>query len=136
MIAQLRAVSKSYARPEGGEPSRVLVAADLALAPGEVVAVVGVSGSGKTTLLNLLGCLDAPDSGAVVIDGQDVAGLSDAARAGLRARRIGFVFQQHRLLPQCSAWENVLVPTLAPGAPSGDATERARSLLIAVGLDE
>ncbi len=109
---------------------------DLALAPAEAVAIVGPSGSGKTTLLNLLGCLDVPDSGAVLVDGHDVASLSDDARAALRARRLGFVFQQHRLLPQCSAWENVLVPTLAPGADTAGAPDRARALLSAVGLDD
>ena len=136
MIARLDQVSKSYPRPEGGEPSQVLRHVDFTLAPGEVVAVVGPSGSGKTTLLNLIGCLDRPDSGRVTVDGRDVATLSDDERASLRATTLGFVFQQHRLLPQCSAWENVLVPTLAPGADVAGATDRAAALLTAVGLED
>ncbi|MBN2023566.1 MAG: ABC transporter ATP-binding protein [Pirellulales bacterium] len=116
------------------EPLVVLRGVSLSLEPGQNVAVVGPSGSGKSTLLNVLGTLEPPSAGRVAIDGQDVAALNEAALAALRARKIGFVFQDHHLLPQCSVLENVLVPTLAAGRTTPDDVQRARELLDRVGL--
>ena len=136
-ILEAQHLCKTFHKPHAeAEGVAAVRGVDLAVESGEFVAITGASGSGKSTLLHMLGGITRPSSGRVLLEGVDLAGLDDDALALVRRRRIGFVFQQHRLLPQCSAWENVLVPTLAPGAPSGDATERARSLLIAVGLDD
>ncbi|MEO5959429.1 MAG: ABC transporter ATP-binding protein [Opitutaceae bacterium] len=127
-------VSKSYDSPAG--PVAVLRELDLKVAAGESVAIVGPSGSGKTTLLNLLGALDRPTSGSIAIDGNPLTGLDATAAARFRNRSIGFIFQLHYLLPQCSVLENVLVPRLAGGWAEGIAATRARaeSLLEQVGL--
>ena len=136
-LAELRAVRKSYASAEGGGELVVFERLDLCLERGESVAIVGPSGSGKSTLLNLIGGLDRPTSGSVLFDGQDIGGLSEDALAHLRNERVGFVFQAHHLLPQCTALENVLVPTLAGSGGSSAASEaRARELLDRVGLGE
>lgn len=134
---ELRHVTKEYPEAEGGPPRRVLDDLSLTLQSGETLAVVGPSGCGKSTLLNLMGLLDVPTSGEVLLAGRAVAGLSERRRAELRARHLGFIFQLHHLLPQCSALENVLVPTLAlrrSRAERGDDQERAVSLLKRVGL--
>jgi putative ABC transport system ATP-binding protein len=108
---------------------------DLLIEPREVVAIVGPSGSGKTTLLGLLAGLDLPSSGTVVLDGHDLSGLDEDARALLRARSIGFVFQTFQLIPTLTALENVRVPLdLRPGGAGPDARARARDLLARVGL--
>jgi len=102
---------------------------------GGAAAIQGASGCGKSTLLNLIGALDRPTSGRVLLDGESLTELDDDARSRLRARKIGFVFQEHHLLPQCSAIENVLVPTLALGpAARPESVARADSLLARVGL--
>jgi ABC-type lipoprotein export system ATPase subunit len=133
-LLELREVSKSYAQPSA---VRVLAGVNLRLDAGQSLAVVGVSGSGKSTLLNLIGALDQPTSGRVLIDGDDLAEMSEKELAGLRNRRIGFVFQMHHLLPQCTALENVVVPTLAAKAAGGsDVQDRALELLVRVGLGE
>jgi lipoprotein-releasing system ATP-binding protein len=107
----------------------------LELTPGEALAVLGPSGSGKSTLLHLVGTLDRPTSGSITLDGQDPFALGDKDLARFRNRTIGFVFQDHHLLPQCSVLENVLVPTLADRANDRAALgERARALLDRVGL--
>ncbi len=129
-------ISKSYASPAGPVP--VLQELDLKVGAGETVAIVGHSGSGKTTLLNLLGALDQPTSGAITICGMALGGLDPAAAARFRNRSIGFIFQLHYLLPQCTVLENVLVPRLAGGWEEDTATTRARaeSLLEQVGLQD
>lgn len=133
-LIELRGVSKSY---PGVQLLSILREADLSVARGESVAIVGPSGSGKTTILNLLGTLDMPDAGLLRFGGQDLTRLSNRELAEFRNRQIGFVFQQHHLLPQCSVWENVLLPTLAyPASNSSDGDERARRLLNRVGLGE
>jgi len=134
-IADLQNVSKSYG--ETGSPGEieVLGGVDFVLEKGEAVAVVGPSGCGKSTLLNILGTLDLATGGEVSLFGQQVSGLGDAELAVLRARHIGFVFQMHHLLPQCSVLENVLVPTMALPAGEGGDEARARALLERVGLD-
>jgi len=133
-------VSKHYAAPAGGPGSDVLRGVNLQVDRGQCLAVVGPSGSGKSTLLNLIGALDRPSSGRVLLDGADLADLSDAELAALRNRKIGFVFQLHHLLPQCTVLENVLLPTLAwTGDPPADAPApetRARRLLERVGLTD
>jgi len=112
MILELSSVSKRYAAPDDATID-VLRGLDLSVAAGESVAIVGPSGSGKSTLLNLIAGLDTPTSGVVRLDGLDVAAMDERQTAQLRRDRIGFVFQQHHLLPQCTALENVLIPTLA-----------------------
>ena len=130
-------VVKDYPEDESGATRRVIDHLSLELAQGELLAVVGPSGCGKSTLLNLMGLLDEPTSGEVRLAGQPVAGLAENDRARLRATHIGFVFQLHHLLPQCTALENVLVPTLAlqrPRSARNELAERARQLLSRVGL--
>jgi predicted ABC-type transport system involved in lysophospholipase L1 biosynthesis ATPase subunit len=136
---ELRDVHKAFRSPDGSREIPVLNGVSLSVGPGETVAVVGPSGSGKSTLLSLMGALDVPDRGSVLLDGADLAAMDDRERSLARSRHIGFVFQSHRLLPQCSAWENVLVPTIpvrrAGGAEGGEpADARARRLLERVGL--
>jgi putative ABC transport system ATP-binding protein len=108
---------------------------DLTLDRGEFVVVQGPSGSGKTTLINLLGLLDRPDGGEVLLDGRPVAGMSDDALADARRDRIGFVFQSFSLVPVFTAEENVAFPISLRGAPDAEARSRARALLAAVGLE-
>jgi lipoprotein-releasing system ATP-binding protein len=118
-----------------GETLEVLRGVDLEVQAGESLAIVGPSGSGKTTLLQLLGTLDTPDAGAITIDGQELSTLDEKERTRLRNRQIGFVFQQHHLLPQLTVLENVLVPVWAAG-DANKRSERARLLLDRVGLDD
>ena len=127
-------VTKEY--PTRGEPLVVLRGVSLELAAGENLAVVGPSGSGKSTLLNVIGTLDAPTSGRVTLDGEDPAGLAEPALARFRSRNVGFVFQDHYLLPQCSVLENVLVPTIAAGPTTRETFARAEALLERVGLQD
>ncbi len=132
MALAVEGVRKEYDSPSGRLV--VLKDASLGLGPGESVAVVGPSGAGKSTLLNIIGSLDRPTAGSVRLGDIEVGALKGAALAGFRSRRVGFVFQDHHLLPQCSALENVLLPTLA--ARDAGAPGRARELLERVGLGE
>ncbi len=125
-------VYKEY--PTRGEPLCVLRGLSFALESGQTAAIMGPSGSGKSTLLSIVGTLEPPTSGRVVLDGQDPAGLPEPALAAFRRQKIGFVFQEHYLLPQCTVLENVLVPTVAAGPTPADAVARARQLLARVGL--
>lgn len=125
-------VTKRY--PTRSEPLVVLRGVSLAMDPGQTLAIVGPSGSGKSTLLSILGTLEPPSSGRVVLGGEDTAGLDDRRLAAFRNRRIGFVFQDHFLLPQCSLLENVLVPTVPRGAVAPETLQRAHMLLDRVGL--
>jgi lipoprotein-releasing system ATP-binding protein len=128
-------LSKDY--PTRGEPLRVLRDINLRINPAEALAILGPSGSGKSTLLHILGTLDTPTSGTVRLGEDDPFSLSDKDLAHFRNRRIGFVFQDHYLLPQCSVLENVLIPTLAGGADGrARLEERARQLLDRVGLGQ
>ncbi len=126
-------VSKSFLL--GEETVRVLDGASLELPGGEAAAIVGPSGSGKSTLLHLIGTLDRPDSGSIEIDGRDPLALPEPELARFRNRSIGFVFQDHHLLPQYSVLENVLLPTLAFRHDGPAARERAAELLRRVGLE-
>ena len=131
---KLEAVHKQY---ENGDrdPVPVLKGITLTVNRGDSIAIVGPSGSGKSTLLNILGSLDTPSSGSIQLDGQELANLSEQNLASIRNKKIGFIFQSHHLLPQCSVLENVLVPTLAEnGKASAEAIERAQQLLDRVGL--
>jgi lipoprotein-releasing system ATP-binding protein len=125
-------LSKAY--PTRAEPLRVLQDVSLSLGSGENLAVVGPSGCGKSTLLQILGTLDTPTAGSVLLDGVDPFALAEPALARFRHDQIGFIFQDHHLLPQCSVLENVLVPTLAGKASGSDLLERAKELLDRVGL--
>jgi lipoprotein-releasing system ATP-binding protein len=137
MLLELKNVTKRFAALEGGNPLVVLDGVDLAVDQGESISIVGPSGSGKSTLLNIIGALDLPSSGEVLLDGQNISQLSDIDLAKVRNRQIGFIFQQHHLLPQCTVLENVLIPTLVGGngATVNDVDQRARELLKRVGLE-
>jgi lipoprotein-releasing system ATP-binding protein len=113
---------------------RVLAGIDLTAAPGESVSIVGPSGSGKSTLLHILGTLEPPTSGTVLLNGEDPFAFDDRRLAAFRNRHVGFVFQDHHLLPQCSVLENVLLPTLVAADASGNVERRARELIDDVGL--
>jgi lipoprotein-releasing system ATP-binding protein len=123
---------KEYPTPT--TPLVVLRGVNLRLSPGERLAIVGPSGSGKSTLLNILGTLDAPSGGSVRVGDADPFALDPKALAAFRSRSIGFIFQDHHLLPQCTALENVLLPRLALGKTNEDDRRRAVELLGQVGL--
>ncbi|MCX6878253.1 MAG: ABC transporter ATP-binding protein [Verrucomicrobia bacterium] len=133
-MIEVAGLAKVYETP--GETVRVLEGLELEVGAGEAVAIIGPSGSGKTTLLNLLGTLDRPSDGSIRIAGHDVAGYAAAAASRFRNRSLGFVFQQHHLLPQLNVLENVLVPRLAGTweEAAADTERRARDLLLKVGL--
>jgi lipoprotein-releasing system ATP-binding protein len=132
-LVALYNVSKEY--PDIPQPLRVLRDASFELQAGESAAIVGPSGCGKSTLLNLIGTLDRPTSGTIRLEDRDITGMSETQCAALRNTEIGFVFQLHHLLPQCSVMENVLVPTLVNGQTE-QTVARARHLLDRVGLSD
>ena len=136
-LLRLANVTKRYPGAADGDLP-VLRGLSLEVARGETIAIVGPSGCGKSTLLNLIGTLDLPDSGELILDGQRLDTLDELALAATRNRQIGFIFQSHHLLPQCTVLENVLVPALASGdtASRAQAMERAKQLLTRVGLSE
>lgn len=127
-------VTKEY--PTRSDPLVVLRGISFDLQSGRNLAIVGPSGSGKTTLLNLLGALEPATSGTIRLDGQNPATLSDKDVSAFRNHKIGFVFQEHHLLPQCSVLENVLIPTIAGGGTKPSDIDRARGLLDRVGLGD
>jgi lipoprotein-releasing system ATP-binding protein len=134
-----RDITKSYPTPRG--PLQILNGISLTLAPGDAIAITGPSGSGKSTLLYILGALEPPTSGTVTLDNADPFELNERRQAAFRNKHIGFVFQDHSLLPQCSVLENVLAPTLAAARDGkkdsvSDAERRARQLLNEVGLGD
>ena len=114
----------------------VLRGIDLTIAKGEVVSIVGPSGAGKTTLLQIMGTLDAPDAGQVIIDNTDVSTLNQRDLAAFRNRRIGFVFQFHQLLPEFTALENVMIPALIANKSTADARRSAEEMLQLLGLSD
>ncbi|MEI4470830.1 ABC transporter ATP-binding protein [Frigidibacter sp. MR17.24] len=132
-VLALEGIEKIYNR---GQPSEVAVlrGADLVIGRGEVVALVAPSGSGKSTLLHIAGLLDTPDTGRVLLDGQEMAGAGDRLRTRLRRERLGFVYQFHHLLPEFTAAENIILPQLANGTAPKAAEARARELLERVGV--
>ena len=135
-MIEVQNVSKLYEMP--GEAVRVLDGIDLQVGAGETAAVVGPSGSGKTTLLNLLGALDRPSEGKILVDGRDLASFDEEQAASFRNQALGFVFQHHHLLPQCTLLENVVLPRLAGGLEESEeeTAARAEALLSEVGLQD
>jgi len=131
---EARALCKSFMGGDGHELT-VLEGVELQVAAGEVVAVVGSSGAGKSTLLHLLGALDQPTSGEILIGGRDVSAVDAEAIAEIRNQTVGFVFQFHHLLREFTALENVMMPCLISGSDRRSAADRARELLAAVGLE-
>ncbi len=113
---------------------QVLRGIDLSVSRGEIVSIVGPSGAGKTTLLQILGTLDRPDTGTLILNGQDTSGLSQARLARFRNQNIGFVFQFHQLLPEFTALENVMIPAFIGGADTRRARRKATELLSFMGL--
>jgi len=136
VLLQLRDVGKDYQATDDGEVLTVLAGTNLSVNAGETIAIVGPSGCGKSTMLNLIGALDSPTAGSVSLDGEDLDAANEKHLADLRNRKIGFIFQSHHLLPQCSVLENVLVPVIARGPADEESVERARRLLKRVGLGE
>ena len=133
-LLELKDVWRSY--NQGGSKLDVLTGASLTVRAGEMKALVGPSGSGKSTLLNIAGLLEQPDSGTVFINAVDSAGLRQGKRTLLRRQHIGFVFQFHRLLPEFSALENVMIPQMLNGLDKFEAADRAGQLLAMVGLQD
>lgn len=131
-MLQITGVSKGFDDDLGRV--EVLAGVDLEVGPGELVCMYGASGSGKTTLLHVVAGLEVPDAGSVRIDGSDIAGESEAARARLRLRRIGVVFQRDNLIRELSAWENVALPLLGLGHSRAQARQMAMSALDSVGV--
>jgi lipoprotein-releasing system ATP-binding protein len=134
--AELVAESIVKEFPTPRAPLRVLDGVSFALGRGENLAILGPSGSGKSTLLSILGTLEPPTTGSIRLAGEDPFALGEAKLAAFRSRRVGFVFQDHHLLPQCTVLENVLMPFLADGAAGQADQERAARLLARVGLAE
>ena len=129
-MIEIRNIKKSFGNLE------VLKGIDLDIEKGKIVSIVGPSGAGKTTLLQIMGTLDKPDQGSVIIDGTDVMKLSDARRSAFRNTHMGFVFQFHQLLPEFTALENIMMPALIGGTSRREAKRRAEELLAFMGLSE
>ena len=137
-LLELQGATRSFGGSGDSATTEVLRGISLVLDEGEALAIVGPSGCGKTSLLNLIGGLDQPDEGSIRLGGRDLAQMNAEELAAMRAEDLGFVFQAHHLLPQCTALENVLVPSLVctDADLRGSAPERARALLDRVGLCE
>ena len=129
-MIQIQGVTKSFG------PLQVLKGVDLEISKGEVVSIVGPSGAGKTTLLQIMGTLDTPDSGRILMDGTDIGDLAADKAGRFRNRNIGFVFQFHQLLPEFTAIENIMMPALIGGQPDRQARKRAEELLGFMGLGD
>jgi lipoprotein-releasing system ATP-binding protein len=129
-MIEVKNIHKSFGTLE------VLKGVDLTVEKGEIVSIIGKSGAGKTTLLQIIGTLDKPDAGEVVIDGVDVFALNETALADFRNRHIGFIFQFHQLLPEFNALENVMMPALIARVPEKEAEKRAMQLLTDLGIAE
>lgn len=127
-MIEIRGIKKSFGSLQ------VLKGIDLNIDKGEIVSIVGPSGAGKTTLLQIIGTLDKPDSGTVMVDGVDVSSLSSAKLADFRNKHIGFVFQFHQLLPEFTAIENIMIPAYIGGIGKSEAKKRAKELLDFMGL--
>src|SRR5215468_2437341 len=132
LAVECQGVERSFGTGESAV--RVLRGLDLAVEPGKLVALYGPSGSGKTTLLNLIGALDMPTSGAISVLGKDIVHMSEGARANLRRKQIGFVFQSYALLPTYSAFENIDLALRLPNLSYRERMQRAKGALEAVGL--
>jgi ABC-type lipoprotein export system ATPase subunit len=132
-VIETRQLVKYY---DDGVRVSALRGVNLCIEPGTFVAIMGPSGSGKSTLLNILGCMESPSEGSLLLEGTEVGKLSDKDRTLLRRRRIGFVFQQFNLLPVFSAMENVAMPLRLEGKPNAESRQRAQEMLAVVGLAE
>jgi lipoprotein-releasing system ATP-binding protein len=132
-VLKVENVSKEYPTPRG--PLKIVSDVSLSLSRGDAVSIMGPSGSGKSTLLYLMGALEPPSSGTITLDGQNPFQLKEKELAAFRNKEIGFIFQDHCLLPQCSVLENVLTPTLV-SVENSNSEERARELLAQVGLSD
>jgi len=132
-VLEASGIEKAYQAPTGRLD--ILTGVDLSVERGTVLAVLGASGAGKSTLLNVLGTLDPPDRGTLKIGGADVGAMGGRELARLRARKLGFVFQFHYLLPEFTAVENVMMPLRIGGVPAAEARRRARQALLDVGLE-
>lgn len=130
IMIKITDIHKSY------DSLEVLKGVDLHIAPREIVSIMGPSGAGKTTLLQIVGTLDRPNSGSVILNGIDVLKLNERKLSAFRNQHIGFVFQFHQLLPEFTAEENVMMPALIGGAAMADARKEARKLLEYLGLNE
>ena len=131
-VVELKALTRSF--EQGGERIDVLRGVDLAIRPGEIVALLGPSGSGKSTLLQAVGLLEGGFGGEIVIAGHSAEKSNSRARTALRRDHLGFVYQFHPLLPDFDALENVVLPQLVAGTPRAEAEARAQELLVALGL--
>ena len=129
-MIQLEGITKSFGS------LHVLKGIDLTINKGEVVSIVGPSGAGKTTLLQIMGTLDKPDSGRIVLNGTEVNRLKEKELSAFRNKEIGFVFQFHQLLPEFTALENVMIPALIQGVSASEAKKKAREMLDFLGLSE
>lgn len=138
MLLLLKNIAKNYGMPSGRGIATVLEDISLQVSPGESIAIVGPSGSGKSTLLNIIGTLDKPTSGEMTLFGKNIADCDEAELSRIRNQDIGFVFQLHHLLPQCTVLENVLIPTIPLGLKtrSEQVRSRALALLERVGLEK
>ena len=130
----MREIVKTY--PMGDEDQLVLRGLNLDILEGEFVAVLGPSGSGKSTLMNIIGCLDVPTSGEYLLRGQRISALNEKALARIRSREIGFIFQSFQLLPRLDALHNVELPLIYAGVPHKERLQRAKAILVHVGLEE
>ena len=133
-MVKARSITKNYS--VGGHTLEVLRGVDLDIAAGEIIAIVGESGAGKSTLLHILGMLDRPTSGTFSLNGKTIDGKTDTELAAFRNKLVGFVFQFHHLLPEFSALENVMMPSIIGRKSRAAALERAEALLDSVGLSE
>ena len=129
-MIDIKGITKSFGSLQ------VLKGIDLHIGKGEVVSIVGPSGAGKTTLLQIIGTLDKPDSGSIVIDGIDVSNLSTKKLSDFRNQHLGFVFQFHQLLPEFTALENIMIPAFIAGKSRKEAKQRAEELLSFMGLSD
>jgi putative ABC transport system ATP-binding protein len=133
-IVETKGLTRVYKM--GASEVHALRGVDLTIEPGEFISVMGRSGSGKSTLLNLIGCLDRPTSGSVILDGLEVTRLPKRRLPAIRRQKIGFVFQQFNLLPTLTALENVMLPLRYAGVGGGERKQRAREMLEQVGLGD
>lgn len=135
-VVAARGIEKSYRSDRSAPPTPVLRGVDLSVIKGEFVSLMGSSGSGKTTLLNLIGGIDAPDGGELLVEGRNLSALSDAGRSQFRLERIGFVFQFFNLLPNLTVAENIELPMLFLNKPDREARAAAAAMAAEVGLGD
>jgi putative ABC transport system ATP-binding protein len=135
-VAEIRQVTKVYQKSKAAPPVHALAGVDLLVPRGQYIGIMGPSGSGKSTLMNIIGCLDRPTSGQYLIDGEDVARMSDEKLSRVRGRRLGFVFQAFNLIPQLDVQDNVAVPLFYQGIGVADRRKKAAEALTRVGLGD